>query len=91
MKIPAAIFGLVLEATFLVYCIYMIYLLDILDPFPREWMIPNMLIGAAILAFGYFFASGRSRGLPKISDEKWSDQNRPTQKYSAKLMKRTHH
>ena len=91
MKIPAAIFGLVLEATFLVYCIYMIYLLDILDPFPREWMIPNMLIGAVILVFGYIFASGRSRALTTFSDEKWSEQNRPTPKYSAKLMKRSHH
>ena len=75
MRIPAAIFGLVLEATFLVYCIYLICLLDILDPFPRDWMIPNILIGAAILAFGYVFASGRERSFT-TSDEKWREQNR---------------
>lgn len=72
MKIPAAVFGLVLEATFLVYCIYMIYLLDVLDPFPREWMIPNILIGAAILGFGYFFALPRNRDV----SERWPDRNR---------------
>jgi hypothetical protein len=79
MKIPAAIFGLVLEATFLVYCIYMVYLLDILDPFPREWMIPNMLIGAAILTFGYLFASGRAASA--LDHEKWSNRNHRTQNF----------
>lgn len=81
MKIPAAIFGLVLEATFIVYCIYLICLLDVLDPFPREWMIPNILIGAAILVFGYIFASGRHRSLATFSDEKWPDRNRRTSNF----------
>ena len=76
MKIPAAIFGLVLEATFLVYCIYMICLLDLHDPFPREWMIPNIFIGAVILAFGYVFASGRHRSFTVFHGEKWREQNR---------------
>ena len=76
MRIPAAVFGLVLEATFLVYCIYMIYLLDVLDPFPREWMIPNILIGGAILIFGYLFASGRHRAVGHSGDEKWSESGR---------------
>jgi len=76
MKIPAAIFGLVLEATFIVYCIYLICLLDLNDPFPRESMIPNILIGLAVLAFGYFFASGRQRNLSTFDREKWPEQDR---------------
>ncbi len=59
MKIPVAVFGLVLEITFVVYCMYMIYLLDIRDPFPQDWAFPNMLIGVAILGFGFFVISGR--------------------------------
>jgi hypothetical protein len=82
MKIPAAIFGLVLEATFLVYCIYMICLLDILDPFPREWMIPNIVIGALILAFGYFFASGSRISI--FSEDRWSERNRHTSDFPRK-------
>ena len=74
MKISAAVFGIVLEITFIVYCIYMVYLLDILDPFPREWMIPNMLIGAAILAIGFFIATRLNRG--PTTEEQWSDQKR---------------
>ena len=76
MKIPAAIFGLVLEATFIVYCIYLIVLLDLHDPFPREWMVPNILIGAAVLVFGYIFASGRHRSLTGFDGEKWRERNR---------------
>jgi hypothetical protein len=80
MKIPAAIFGLVLEATFIVYCIYLICLLDMADPFPREWMIPNTVIGLAVLSFGYVFASGRQRNFTAPLDrEKWPEQShRPT-------------
>jgi hypothetical protein len=76
MKISAAVFGIVLEITFIVYCIYMIYLLDVLDPFPREWMIPNMLIGAGVLAVGFFIASRMNRRPPNIRDEQLSDHNR---------------
>lgn len=57
MKISAAFFSLVLEVAFIVYCIYMTYLIDILDPFPRDWFVPNALIGAGILLFGLFIAS----------------------------------
>lgn len=80
MKIPAAVFGLVLEATFIVYCIYLICLLDVADPFPRDSMIPNILIGVAVLAFGYVFASGRNRNFTTPLDrEKWPEQpHRPT-------------
>jgi hypothetical protein len=60
MKI-SVLFGLVLEATFLVYCMYMIYLLDVLDPFPREWMIPNILLGAVVLGIGYLVAQRLKR------------------------------
>jgi hypothetical protein len=37
------------------------YLLDILDPLPREWMIPNFLIGGAILALGFAVVSWLNR------------------------------
>ena len=76
MKVPVAVFGLVLEATFIVYCIYMIYLLDILDPFPREWMIPNALIGGIILIFGYFFALPKHRDIESAREEKWRNSKR---------------
>jgi len=76
MKIPAAVFGLVLEAAFIIYCIYMIYLLDILDPFPREWMIPNILIGGAILIFGYVVMPRRNRAQATFHEEEWSNRNR---------------
>lgn len=75
MKISAAIFGLVLEITFIVYCIYMTYLLDILDPFPREWMIPNILIGGAILIFGFFVASWLNRD-EAFTARKWPNHER---------------
>lgn len=75
MKISAAIFGLVLEITFIVYCIYMTYLLDILDPFPREWMIPNILIGGAILIFGFFVASWLNRD-EALTARKWPNHER---------------
>ena len=75
MKISAAIFGIVLEITFIVYCIHMTYLLDVLDPFPREWMIPNMLIGGAILLFGYFVASWLNRD-QAFAERKWSNTER---------------
>lgn len=57
----SVLFGLVLEASFLVYCMYMIYLLDVLDPFPREWMIPNILLGAVVLGVGYLIAQRLKR------------------------------
>jgi hypothetical protein len=75
MKISAAVFGIVLEITFIVYCIYMTYLLDILDPFPRDWMIPNILIGGAILIFGYFIASRLNRD-ETFTARKWSNNER---------------
>ena len=75
MKISAAVFGIFLEITFIVYCIYMTYLLDILDPFPREWMIPNMLIGGAILIFGFFVASWLKRD-ETFTARKWSNNER---------------
>jgi hypothetical protein len=75
MKISAAVFGIVLEITFIIYCIYMTYLLDILDPFPREWMIPNMLIGGAILIFGFFVASRLNRD-ETFTARKWSNNER---------------
>ena len=70
MKVSPAFFTIILEIAFIVYCIHMTYLLDILDPLPREWMIPNMLIGAAILAFGLFIATRLNRGLTILTDRK---------------------
>jgi hypothetical protein len=75
MKTLTAVFGIVLEIAFIVYCIYMTYLLDILDPFPRDWMIPNMLIGGAILIFGFFIASWLHRD-ETFSARKWSNNER---------------
>ena len=63
MKTSVALFTVVLEIAFIVYCIHMTYLLDVLDPLPREWMIPNFLIGAVILGFGFFVATWLNRGL----------------------------
>jgi multisubunit Na+/H+ antiporter MnhC subunit len=68
MRISPAIFALVLEITFIVYCIHMTYLLDIQDPLPREWMFPNFLIGAAILVFGLFIAVRLYRDQTAISN-----------------------
>jgi hypothetical protein len=73
MKI-SVLFGLVLEASFLVYCMYMIYLLDVLDPFPREWMIPNILLGAVVLAIGYFIAQRLKRD-DAVSQNRLSEHN----------------
>ncbi|HWP25317.1 MAG TPA: hypothetical protein VNL39_03125 [Xanthobacteraceae bacterium] len=73
MKI-SVLFGLVLEASFLVYCMYMIYLLDVLDPFPREWMIPNILLGAVVLTIGYFIALRIKRD-DVINDARLSERN----------------
>ena len=60
-KVPVALLTIVLEIAFIVYCIHMTYLLDILDPLPREWMIPNFLIGGAILALGFAVVSWLNR------------------------------
>jgi|DewCreStandDraft_4_1066084.scaffolds.fasta_scaffold22513_2 predicted membrane-bound dolichyl-phosphate-mannose-protein mannosyltransferase len=57
----SVLFALTLEAAFLVYCMYLIYLLDVLDPFPREWMIPNILLGAVVLTLGYVVAQRLKR------------------------------
>jgi hypothetical protein len=73
MKI-SVIFGLVLEASFIVYCMYMIYLLDVLDPFPREWMIPNILLGAVVLAIGYFIAQRLKRD-DAVNQNRLSERN----------------
>jgi multisubunit Na+/H+ antiporter MnhC subunit len=70
MKVSPAFFTIVLEIAFIVYCIHMTYLLDVLDPLPREWMIPNMLIGAAILAFGLFIANRLNRDSSALTDRK---------------------
>ena len=75
MKVPVALLTLVVEIAFIVYCIYMSYLLDILDPFPREWMIPNMLIGGVILAVGYFVATWFSRDA-EFNDRNWFNNER---------------
>jgi len=61
---------LVLEIAFIIYCIHMTYLLDVLDPLPKELMIPNMLIGAAILAFGYFMVTRLSRDVAAMTERK---------------------
>ena len=74
MKISAALFGLVLEAAFIIYCIYMIYLLDIQDPFPREWMIPNILIGGGVLMVGYFIAF-RMKRISAADGDEFSERN----------------
>jgi hypothetical protein len=74
MKISVALFGLVLEAAFIVYCTYMIYLLDILDPFPREWMIPNIVIGAAVLAVGYLIVVRMKRSVNPVGDDQLSER-----------------
>jgi len=63
MKTPVVVLTLVLEIAFIVYCIHMTYLLDVLDPTPKEWMIPNFLIGAAILGFGYLVVTWLNREL----------------------------
>lgn len=70
MKVSPAFFTIILEIAFIVYCIHMTYLLDIQDPLPREWMIPNMLIGAAILAFGLFIATRMNRDPSTLTDRK---------------------
>jgi multisubunit Na+/H+ antiporter MnhC subunit len=70
MKVSPAFFTIILEIAFIVYCIHMTYLLDIQDPLPREWMIPNMLIGAAILAFGLFVATRLTRNPSALTDRK---------------------
>ena len=70
MKTSVALFTVILEIAFIVYCIHMTYLLDVLDPLPREWMIPNFLIGAVILAFGYFVATRLNRGLATLPERK---------------------
>jgi len=75
MKAPVALLTLVVEIAFIVYCIHMTYLLDVLDPFPREWLIPNALIGGAILLFGYFVASWLNRDLA-LTERKWSNTER---------------
>ncbi|HXF86878.1 MAG TPA: hypothetical protein VNK48_00815 [Xanthobacteraceae bacterium] len=73
MKI-SVLFGLLLEASFLVYCMYMIYLLDVLDPFPREWMIPNILLGAVVLGIGYLIAQRLKRD-DAVNDARLSEHN----------------
>ncbi len=73
MKI-SVLFGLVLEASFIVYCMYMIYLLDVLDPFPREWMIPNILLGAVVLTAGYFIAQRLKRD-DAVNEGRLSEHN----------------
>jgi hypothetical protein len=70
MKVSPAFFTIILEIAFIVYCIHMTYLLDVLDPLPREWRVPNMLIGAAILAFGLFIATRLNRGSTSLTDRK---------------------
>jgi multisubunit Na+/H+ antiporter MnhC subunit len=70
MKISSAFFAIILEIAFIVYCIHMTYLLDVLDPLPREWMVPNMLIGAVILAFGLVVAGRLNRDQTTITDRK---------------------
>ena len=56
MKTPVVFLTIVLEIAFIIYCIHMTYLLDVQDPMPRELMLPNFLIGGAILAIGYLVA-----------------------------------
>lgn len=63
MKMPVVLFTLILEIAFIVYCIHMTVLLDVLDPLPKELMIPNFLIGAAVLGLGFVVASRLNRGL----------------------------
>lgn len=69
MKNPAAIFGIVLESAFIVYCIYMTYLADIHDPISKDWLIPNMLIGGAVLGVGLFIAMRLTRSVPGNHDD----------------------
>ena len=70
MKVSLPFFTIILEIAFIVYCIHMTYLLDIHDPLPREWMIPNILIGAAILAFGLIIAARIDRDQTTLTDRK---------------------
>ena len=74
MKTIVVLFAVILEIAFIVYCIHMTYLLDVLDPLPREWLIPNFLIGAAILTFGYVVAFGFNHGVSKFSDGTFPDR-----------------
>ena len=73
MKMPVVVLTIVLEIAFIVYCIHMTYLIDVLDPTPREWMISNFFIGAAILGFGYLVVMRLNRGLTAQTDSRWSD------------------
>ena len=68
MKASVVLFTVILEIAFIVYCIHMTYLLDIQDPLPREWMIPNFLVGAAILTFGYIVAFRLTGGNTTLSE-----------------------
>ena len=64
MKMPVVILTLVVEIAFIIYCIHMTYLLDVLDPLPKELMVPNFLIGAAILGLGYLVVTWLNREPP---------------------------
>ena len=64
MKNSVVFLTLMLEMAFVIYCIHMTYLLDVADPTPREWMVPNFLIGAAVLGFGYLVVNRLNRDFP---------------------------
>jgi hypothetical protein len=70
MKLAVVILSITVEVAFIVYCIHMTYLLDVLDPLPRERMIPNLLIGAAILGFGYLVVVWMNKSLAMFAERK---------------------
>ena len=70
MKVSPAFFAIVMEIAFILYLIHMTYLLDVQDPLPKEWMVPNILIGAAILAFGLIVAAWLSRTAVPVTNRK---------------------
>ena len=63
MKTSVVFLTLVLEMAFIIYCIHMTYLLDVVDPTPKEWLVPNFLIGAAVLGFGYLVVTWLTRDI----------------------------
>ena len=70
MKTLLAVLTLVVESAFIIYCIYMTVRLDVLDPLPKEWLVPNMLVGAGILAFGFFAVSWLNRNSTTLPERK---------------------
>ena len=72
MKLAMVILSIVLEILFIVYFIHMTYLIDVVDSFPKDMMIPNMLAGAVVLGFGYFVMVRMNRSTLTIAGQNQS-------------------